>query len=305
MSDILPRVARRLRESGARGLVASAVDRARSLVGLRPPIVSTTVLGQPLRIVEGTIRDRTDYDDAWFLACALHARVIFDVGANRGDMALLALLCPGVQDVVLVEPNPEALVIATENIVRNGLARHVRLVCAFASENVGAKARLWTLGSGAAGSMYAEHAVTARNHGRSIEVPTVTLDELAEDYGVLPDLVKIDVEGAERLVLAGSRRFAAARKTRFLVEMHSNPELTMESNAAKALAWCSDLGYAAWYLARGTRLESPEAVRSRGRCHFLLQPSDWPYPAWLTGVPESASLQSIPLKVADRSADAS
>jgi hypothetical protein len=94
----------------------------------------------------------------------------------------------------------------------------------------------------------------------SIEVPTVTLDELASAYSLLPDLVKIDVEGAEGLVLLGAKSCATNHGTRFLVEMHSPPELPMAANAAKVLGWCNELGYAAWYLARGSRLDTPNEI---------------------------------------------
>ena len=125
---------------------------------MRAQYFPVSLLGRPLLVTKGTLLEEPDYDDAWFLACALRAEVIFDVGANQGDMALLALLCPRVKEVVLVEPNPEALVIAAENIVRNKLSEGVRFVCAFMSDVGGATARLWTVGSGAAGSMYAGHA---------------------------------------------------------------------------------------------------------------------------------------------------
>ena len=275
------------------GLFERAADALRRRLGMRVQLIAATLLGRPLLIAKGTIGDEADYDDAWFLACALHAEVIFDVGANRGDMALLALLCPGVREVVLVEPNPEALVIAAENIVRNKMSRGVRFVCAFMSDVGGSTTRLWTVGAGAAGSMYAGHARTATRSGQSIEVPTVTLDDLVASYAVLPDFVKIDVEGAEGLVLSGAKHCASIHRTRFLVEMHSNPELPMTVNADRVLSWCSEVGYSAWYLAGGVRLSTPDRVKDRGRCHLLLQPTDWPYPSWLEGIPQSAPLEMV------------
>lgn len=271
-------------------------ERLGGLLRLRSRLVRVELLGHSLLVMVGTIREKTDYDDAWFLACAAHAEVIFDVGANRGDMALLALLCPDVRDVVLIEPNADALVIAAENIVRNRLSAGVRFVCAFASDSGGSTARLWTVGAGAAGSMYSTHAKTAGRAGKSIDVPTVTLDELASAYCSLPDFIKIDVEGAEGLVLSGAKRCAANHRTRFLVEMHSNPELSMTANAATVLRWCNELGYSAWYLARGSRLDTPDEIKNRGRCHLLLQPADWPYPLWLVGIPQSAGLSEVAIE---------
>jgi FkbM family methyltransferase len=216
-------------------------------------------------------------------------------------MALLALLCPEVRQVVLFEPNPDALMVASENLIRNKLSARARFVCAFVSAGSGDTARLWTVGSGAAGSVYASHAATASRGGHSIDVPTATLDEVSDAYGVVPELVKVDVEGAESQVLEGARRLASHNRSRFLVEVHSNPDLTITANTAAILSWCEGRDYAAWYLARHARLTDPEQVRDRGRCHVLLQPSAWPYPPWLVGIQQSAALPEIlPVPRAER-----
>jgi len=59
-----------------------------------------------------------------------------------------------------------------------------------------------------------------------------------------------------------------------------------------ALDWCKDLGYSAWYLKTEERLESPETIAHRGRCHLLLQPKAWGYPEWLRGIKQSSPLPS-------------
>ena len=56
--------------------------------------------------------------------------------------------------------------------------------------------------------MYASHAKSASSVQSSIEVKTVTLDYLYSFYGLKPDLVKIDVEGAETLVMEGAIKLA-------------------------------------------------------------------------------------------------
>ncbi len=53
---------------------------------------------------------------------------------------------------------------------------------------------------------------------QEIEVRCMTLDTLLADK--VPDLVKIDVEGAECRVLDGARRLVAQKRTRFFVEVH-------------------------------------------------------------------------------------
>lgn len=52
--------------------------------------------------------------------------------------------------------------------------------------------------------------------------------------------------------------------------------------------WCAEVGYGAWYLKEHVRLTQPEPIAHRGRCHLLVQPSDWEYPEWLRSIPQGA-----------------
>lgn len=272
------------------GLLRRLEARVRYQLGLPFPWVRKTVLGRELVLRDGTIRKETDYDDAWLYACLRHAEIMFDIGANVGQSALMALLCPNVQQVVLVEANWQALSVAAQNLIRNQMSARVRFVGAFAAEASDASIEFWSVGTGAASSMFQGHAVTAAREGSVQKVPTVAVDDLIRSFTLVPDLVKIDVEGAESKVLQGSRELARHDKTRFLVEMHSPPELPMSRNAALVLEWARSVSYATWYLSAATRIESPDVIQHRGRCHLLLQPAAWPYPEWLVGIKQSDAL---------------
>src|SRR5205809_7552038 len=84
----------------------------RQILRLPPTLVQADLLDRPLLVRDGTIRSTVDYDDAWFFACARHAEVIFDVGANVGFTALLALLAQNAKLLLLVDAYPEALLVA-------------------------------------------------------------------------------------------------------------------------------------------------------------------------------------------------
>jgi FkbM family methyltransferase len=263
----------------------------RRKLGFPSRVVHGRILGREFIVREGTVPSQLDYDYAWVLACALHSEVFFDVGANVGYDTLLALLSPTIKRVVLIEANPEALSVAAENLINNQLASKASFVPAFAGDVDNSKVKFWTVGTGAAGSVHKSHAVTAGKANSFIEVPTITIDTVCADFGLTPDLIKIDVEGAEYDVLQGSKTCAEKGQTRYLVEMHSNPEMTMVANTEKVMAWCRELGYQPWYLAKGERLDSAEQTQHRGRCHLLLQPVHWPYPEWLVGIKQSAALE--------------
>ncbi|MCK6581030.1 MAG: FkbM family methyltransferase [Anaerolineae bacterium] len=234
---------------------------------------------------------KLDYDYTWIFACAQHAVNVFDIGCNIGNASLIMLLSPSPQSIVLVDPNPDALSIAAEHLIKNTLSHYARFVCAFVSDKQDEQVAFWTVGAGAAGSMYSAHAKSASKAQQSTRVSTTTVDALCARFGVTPDLIKVDVEGAERLVLAGASACAAQHKTRFFVEVHSNPDLPMVENAEYLLKWCAEHDYAAWYLRDKIRLTSPDPVADRGRCHWLLQPASWEFPSWLMPLEQGAPLE--------------
>ena len=258
-----------------------------------------SILDRPYETVVGTIRQDPDYDDAWLLALAQEAKKVFDIGCNMGQSTLI-LMHPGtIQKIVLVDPNPTALSIAAQNLILNGLSAEAHFVCAFAAAQANQVVQFFTVGAGAAGSMYASHARTAKSLGNQREVPTVTIDRLCATYNWIPDLVKIDTEGAESLVLQGATQLAANQGTRFFVEMHSNQELTMAENAQRILGWCQENDYRAWYLKEKNVLEKPEQIARRGRCHLLLLPSGEALPAALKDLEQGGPLEKVAMRGKD------
>lgn len=243
------------------------------------PWVKQRIGAQDYWLRQFTIEDATPIDTPWIAACSRHARVMFDVGAHAGDTALLALQSDTLREVVLIEANPKALMVAAEHLIRNGLSAQARWVAAFAGATDGEAARLWTNGTYVQGSMYrtGKNAPTADNF---IDVPTVTVDSLCARFETWPDFVKVDVEGAEIDVLQGSRALASRNETRFLVEIHAHAVLPMAKNFADVLAWCDEMGYGAWLLRTGQPIQQPDALKPDND-HLLLQPAAWPYPDWL------------------------
>lgn len=264
---------------------------SRSILKLPPPLVTESLLGREFTVRQGTIRDIPDKDDAWLLACACRSRRIFDIGANIGQSAMLELFPETVEHVLLVDPNPMALTIAAENLIVNHLVNRAGFECVFVSELPGKAVEFYTFLYGAAGSMFKTHAKTAGKHNLHFSVPTTTIDLLICKYGV-PDFIKIDVEGAESFVLKGATNCMRQQRTLFLVEMHSSPEMPMVENAQQVLQICSENNYSAWYLSRKTLLTDSQQLRSRGRCHLLLQPKSWEWPQSIISIDENTRLEA-------------
>lgn len=168
--------------------------------------------------------------------------VVFDVGGHIGYMALYFASLVGPRGKVYsFEPAPTNLPYIRANVSR-AANKNVVLV----EEAVGAENRFATFWSedltGQNGSLipaYAGVAATAGSHGvapltREVTVGVVNLDSFAESLGTEPSFVKIDVEGAESLVLHGMRRTLAHRRPRLMIEVTNQAQTVFKTLAGAA-----------------------------------------------------------------------
>lgn len=254
------------------------------LIPRKPPHFKKEKFLDKTFLTKGITLNKADYDDAWLFALGLRSKFIMDVGPNQGQSTLKLLYGDQVEKIWLIEPNPQALSLAAEHLIYNQLAHKAHFISKLASNEDGSTIDFHTVGAGAAGSIYPGHAKSANKAGQYIEVETTTIDRILTKSTQVPDLVKIDVEGAEKDVLNGATGLAAELHTAFMVEMHATPEQGMKENADQVLNWCSSVGYQAWYLKEKTALNQAQPIEHRGRCHLLLLPADHSFPAYLTSI---------------------
>lgn len=184
--------------------------------------------------------------------------VFIDVGANAGFTSMLAARIVGSGGtVVALDPQAECAAAVRAHAALNGFG-HVHVVEAAAAEAGGeaeiivVKDSLWTrLAS------VGEHELEQR---RDV-VRTVALDDLVSSgEAPAPDVVKIDVEGAELEVLAGMKELLRTRRPIVICEMHGK-------NAAFAAAM-REHGYAVRNLDGVEPLED-----AGGNVHALCEPA--------------------------------
>jgi FkbM family methyltransferase len=75
----------------------------------------------------------------------------------------------------------------------------------------------------------------------AVEVPAITLDSLFPNGD--PDLVKVDVEGAEYRVIEGANKIVARGHTRFLVEIHPWGDESYGKRPSDVFAYFTNNGY--------------------------------------------------------------
>ena len=151
----------------------------------------------------------------------LHSgQVLFDIGANVGYYTLLGSKLVGASGKVLAfEPVVRNLFYLYQHTVLNK-AENVMIVPAACSNHLAVAN--FALGDNCA----LGHFESKDNSGEyqskdNVIVPTVTVDEVVRCTNVLPDVLKIDVEGAELQVLEGARDTLIKKKPFIFLSVHS------------------------------------------------------------------------------------
>ena len=177
--------------------------------------------------------------------------VVYDVGANIGLVALIVALDPrGHSSVVhCFEPEPRNFAQLEGNIRLNGLADRVHAHRLALSDRAG-ETDLYVRGGPGEGR---HSTVTRAGSTASIRIRTEPLAAFAGRAGHTPDVVKIDVEGAEGRVLDGMGPLFPKRPPReIFLELHEKGEHDAVPGGSTVQAWLERRGYTlTWESDRG------------------------------------------------------
>jgi FkbM family methyltransferase len=180
----------------------------------RGPLVGAKFIaggGQPAYLLGAA---EPDLQDA-LCKCVRAGDVVYDVGANVGFFTLLVARLVDVEGhVYAFEPVPANALALQRNLDLNEV-QHVSLIRSAVGTSSG-HVRM-ALGSNYATAHLADHGPGL------VTVPCTTIDAFVAGRGRPPDVVKIDVEGAEALVLRGMVDTLRAHRPIVLCEVHHTP----------------------------------------------------------------------------------
>jgi len=178
-------------------------------------------------------------------ALARPGRTVFDVGGHHGLMAIVSARAVGSHGkVVTFEPNPQSCKILQDNCRLNCID-NIRIEPVALSDREGETRFFAQQGDVTWNSSIIREFATQAGRDEVVEftVPLTALDAYVQCTHMVPNVLKIDAEGAEIMILRG------AQKT---IEQH-RPALVMEFNPESAQAagvrisdivrWLQDLGY--------------------------------------------------------------
>lgn len=152
---------------------------------------------------------------------AKKANIVFDIGAHTGLFSLLACRSnQQIQQVVAFEPTARASSRILENLIVNSLVGRVKVETQAVSNAAGEVEFMiyvdeYQIGTGSS------FVGTGKNYEvrRRERASTIRIDEYIKSSGLVPDLLKIDVEGAEEMALEGAQDLIALKRATFLIEV--------------------------------------------------------------------------------------
>lgn len=125
--------------------------------------------------------------------------IVFDVGAHAGYYSLIAAKLIGKKGKVFAfEPNLESAAFLKENAKDNEL-KNIKIVKKAVSDKNGRLPFFIPYETSGDASL-------RKNKGKKVLVDSVSLDRFVSTKGVFPNILKVDVEGAEELVFAGESK---------------------------------------------------------------------------------------------------
>jgi FkbM family methyltransferase len=192
---------------------------------------------------------------ASFMALAGSARTIFDVGAAKGLFSLIFCLQDEDRRAVAYEPSSSAVdaIVALGEL--NGCASRIMV------RPVGVG-----LASGRASARIDPSGIISvggdASSGSAIDdLEIVSLDDEVRLLGIVPELLKIDVEGYEREVLVGARRLLREHKPPICLELHLDLLERRGQSPIDVVAELESHGYR-FRSCAGARLSASQICRS-------------------------------------------
>lgn len=204
---------------------------ALSLLYRLPPF-STNIHGRSVwihprarfSITTQTFFKREPHVRAWLMELLEPGQVFFDIGAHHGWVSMWALPLVGMEgQVCSFEPSPANLSILEWHRTRNDFSQWTVVHKAVSDADGEKEFFLVDTGDSPMNSLTTGVPGTPWMDGRDIRqvsIQTVSLDTFCREAKQKPDFVKIDVEGAELLVLRGAEKLLGEIQPTLILAVH-------------------------------------------------------------------------------------
>lgn len=206
----------------------------------------------------------------WLTAQQLDGATVLDVGAHAGFYTMMLAKAVGSTGrVVAFEPQPQLANAVTAAIHMNGVS-WCQVVRSAVGDREGELSlhRPGDLGRTSAGALPDDEYTT-------LQVPLLRLESwIEQNLASPPDLIKIDIEGAEGMAVEGLGRWLhSQRRPRLLIEVHPQQLIDLGSHPQEFIDRLGQLGYRVhWLSPRAGRQPVPQPLPSGSAWHMVAEP---------------------------------
>jgi FkbM family methyltransferase len=170
--------------------------------------------------------------------------VVFDVGANIGwwSVPLARHLAPGGGRVIAFEPVPSNRARLEWALAANAVADRVTVAAVALGDEPG-ELGMWFKGAETGADSGTAALVTGQGEAH-LKVPVVRLDDWTREHHVTRcDLMKLDIEGAELMMLRGAEGFIARTRPLIFGEFEAYWLTTFGSSFLEVADWAERMDY--------------------------------------------------------------
>jgi FkbM family methyltransferase len=187
-----------------------------------------------------SMRDNLTYGD-----------ILFDVGTEQGWCNLLYADMVGPTNMVLIEPTKEFWPNIKATWERNYHYPPMACYPGLISDITNSKIRTFTPWPAAAQGDLIDRNKYEYLHAHNVEIPQLTIDDLVDRSGIIPNAVTIDVEGAELLVLRGAEDILQEHRPLVWASLHDDLlERDYNATIEDVHTFMESLGYTPTFLGK-------------------------------------------------------
>jgi FkbM family methyltransferase len=201
---------------------------------------------------------------------------VFDIGCSYGVMTILILkLIENTGRVVSFEANPSVFQEAQELASANNLTSKVTFLNKFVGEKSGTATDFFAVpGPKSVASTKNPSILQVHSDAIRTKVDTISIDDFVEESAIMPDVCKIDVEGAEYVALKGMEHLLSykSKAVDLVIETHGDSAIReIGGNLDRLVGYLEKMGYGMIDLTTGMMTTKGEYVdRYRGKIGHML-----------------------------------
>jgi len=170
-------------------------------------------------------------------------KIVIDIGASIGEWSALAATLVGSENVHVFEPNLTSWKHIQKVFQLNCLPSPVGIFPGFAANSDSFTCEVLAAASSLKWPSIVEGAAVFESLSTPKDLPMIKLDTYCDRLGVVPSVIKIDVEGAEGEVLRGSQNLLERFHPLIFLSLHPWVLKDFGDSKADLISWIEARGY--------------------------------------------------------------